>query len=423
MTLRKLNKSHVLTFAYWAVLERQINMNKLNIKEYKTKAGEVRYILRGAYIGTDVLTGKQVRTDVRGRTKKDVKTKLQRLQNDFIKNGCMKKEKQLKTFAEVAESWFDMYQHTVKSHSIEIMRSNLNRYILPAFGNTKIDRLTTSQVQLQVNRWAKNAGQPLNGAMRRSKGNAKGYKLLLNVTNRIFKYAISMGLVSFNPCLTVIVPNVKMETTEREVKHFNKEQLQSYFDYMESLPNTWKNNELRSICRLLTASGLRIGEATALSWSDIDFEKQTISVSKTTTGHQTIQDTPKTKHSKRVVIIDSKAISHLQRWHLYQKSYFLKLGQPNQSLIFPTNQGKILDYQRLRKSLQATFKAAELHDIGFHGFRHSHASLLLNAGVSYKEIQTRLGHASIKMTMDIYSHLEKEKESEAVELFAKYANF
>ena len=185
-------------------------MNKLNIKEYKTKGGEVHYFLRGAYIGTDVLTGKQVRTDVRGRTKKDVKSKVQRLQNDFIKNGCMKKEKQLKTFDEVAESWFDMYQHTVKSHSIEIMRSNLNRYILPAFGNAKIDRLTTSQIQLQVNRWAKNAGQPLNGAMRRNKGNAKGYKLLLNVTNRIFKYAISMGLVSSNPCLTVIVPNVKM---------------------------------------------------------------------------------------------------------------------------------------------------------------------------------------------------------------------
>ncbi len=50
-------------------------------------------------------------------------------------------------------------------------------------------------------------------------------------------------------------------------------------------------------------------------------------------------------------------------------------------------------------------------------FEHSHASLLLNAGVSYKEIQTRLGHASIKMTMDIYSHLEKEKESEAVGTF------
>lgn len=412
-----------MTFAYWAVLERRINMNKLNIKEYKTKAGEVRYILRGAYIGTDRLTGKQVRTDIRGRTKKDVKNKLQRLQNDFINNGCMKKEKQLKTFAEVAESWFDMYQHTVKSHSVEVMRSNLNRYILPAFGTTKIDKITTAQIQLQVNRWAKNAGQPLNGAMRRNKGNAKGYKLLLNVTNRIFKYAISMGLVSSNPCLTVIVPNVKMETTEREVKHFNKEQLKAYFEYMDSLPSTWANNELKTICRLLVASGLRIGEATALYWSDIHFEKKTLSVSKTTTGHQTIQDTPKTKHSKRTIIIDQKAISSLQKWKWYQQSHFLKIGSPNQELVFPTSSGAILDYQRLRKSLQQTFKAAGLHDIGFHGFRHSHASLLLNAGVSYKEIQTRLGHASIKMTMDIYSHLEQEKEVEAVELFAKYANF
>ena len=53
-------------------------MNKLNIKEYKTKSGEVRYILRGAYIGTDVLTGKQVRTSITGRTKKDIKVKLSR---------------------------------------------------------------------------------------------------------------------------------------------------------------------------------------------------------------------------------------------------------------------------------------------------------------------------------------------------------
>ena len=53
--------------------KRRINMNKLNIKEYKTKSGEVRYILRGAYIGTDVLTGKQVRTSITGRTKKTLK--------------------------------------------------------------------------------------------------------------------------------------------------------------------------------------------------------------------------------------------------------------------------------------------------------------------------------------------------------------
>ena len=126
-----------MTFAYWAVLERQINMNKLNIKEYKTKSGEVRYILRGAYIGTDVLTGKQVRTSITGRTKKDIKVKLSRLQNEFIKNGCTKKIKVLKTFEEVAESFFELYKLQRKIGSIDQMRSNLDNYTLPAFGNKR----------------------------------------------------------------------------------------------------------------------------------------------------------------------------------------------------------------------------------------------------------------------------------------------
>lgn len=84
-------------------------MNKLNIKEYKTKSGEVRYILRGAYIGTDVLTGKQVKTDIRGRTKTGVKNELERLKNNFKKNGNTKGKESLETFGEVAET-FELYK-------------------------------------------------------------------------------------------------------------------------------------------------------------------------------------------------------------------------------------------------------------------------------------------------------------------------
>lgn len=108
-----------MNFAYWAVLERQINMNKLNIKEYKTKAGEVRYILRGAYIGTDRLTGKQIKTDVRGRTKTGVKNELERLKSDFKKNGNTRGKQSLETFAEVAESFFELYKLQRKTGSID----------------------------------------------------------------------------------------------------------------------------------------------------------------------------------------------------------------------------------------------------------------------------------------------------------------
>ena len=68
-----------------------------------------------------------------------------------------------------------------------------------------------------------------------------------------------------------------------------------------------------------------------------------------------------------------------------------------------------------------------LQDIGyprftFHAFRHTHASLLLNAGISYKELQYRLGHATLAMTMDIYGHLSNDKEKEAVSYFEKAIN-
>lgn len=90
------------------------------------------------------------------------------------------------------------------------------------------------------------------------------------------------------------------------------------------------------------------------------------------------------------------------------------ISQPNR---------RVLDYQTMRPFLIKWLRACQLPQVGFHGFRHSHASLLLNADVPYKEIQERLGHASIKMTMDTYSHLESDNKIKAVERFESIANF
>lgn len=73
----------------------------------------------------------------------------------------------------------------------------------------------------------------------------------------------------------------------------------------------------------------------------------------------------------------------------------------------------------LQRILTKHLEEAGLPRFTFHAFRHTHASLLLNAGISYKELQHRLGHATLAMTMDTYSHLSKEKEKEAVSFFEK----
>lgn len=399
-------------------------MNKLNIKEYKTKGGEVRYILRGAYIGTDVLTGKQVKTDIRGRTKTGVKNEFERLKNNFKKNGNTKGQESLETFGEVAESFFELYKLQQKVGSIRQMRSNLDTYAIPAFGNKRISKITTAQIQKQVIEWAKNAAEPLGGKQKRDVGSGKDYKLQLNVINRIFQHALSIGIIDRNPCHSVIIPKVKIDKPNKEVNFYTKIELSELFSHIESLDNTkWSTQYFNALIRLLVASGLRIGEAMALEWFDVDLDNQTVSVSKTTVQRTVIQDTPKTNKSNRVISIDSKAASTLKHWYFFQKKHFMSLGNPHQYLVFPTWQGNVMDYHGLNYRLKKIEDAAKLTSLSFHGFRHSHASLCLNAGMTYKVIQERLGHSTLQMTMDLYSHLEPEKKNKELELFTKYANF
>ncbi len=393
----------------------------MNIQEYKTKSS-TGFILKGAYIGTDKLTGKQVRTDIRARTKKGVKNEFDRLKSEFRKNGCIKREKSMLTFEDVANSWFDTYSLGVKPQTARAMRLRLKTYLFPEFGKLKIDRVTPQIVQTAVNKWAKNAAKPpVNGNTVHHKGQTVDVKIILSTLNRICKYALTVDLIDINPCDKVTRPRIKKSNPER-VKYLDKEQISTFFSYVDYLPNDYTSELMKALCRLLVASGLRVGEALALNWSDIDLNEQTVSVNKTLSGKE-VSNTPKTESSKRVVIIDTAAINRLKRWQLYQKRAMLEVGQPNQPLVFPRRKGGLHSSSTLSVYLKKYLSDCELPHVGWHAFRHTHASLCLNAGVDYKELQARLGHSSIKMTLDIYSHLAPEKEKAAAELVAKYANF
>ncbi len=119
-----------------------------------------------------------------------------------------------------------------------------------------------------------------------------------------------------------------------------------------------------------------------------------MSVSKTTL-RAVIQSTPKTDKSNRIVLIDSKAVEVLKHWELFQAKYFMSIGKGKQELVFPNRTGGVLDISDYEAILNKMVESLPATTSWFSCFRHSHASLLLNADVPYKEIQERLGHASI----------------------------
>lgn len=199
--------------------------------------------------------------------------------------------------------------------------------------------------------------------------------------------------------------------------------MKKFLDYIEKdkLRN-YKTNFNYVLYKLLLATGLRIGEACALEWSDIDLINGTINIDKTYSKSIRRLSTTKSKSGTRLISIDQATVNMLKLYQVRQRQFFHEVGGKAPKVVFATPTRKYQNTAIRQDALDRRLKEIGCPRFTFHAFRHTHASLLLNAGISYKELQYRLGHATLAMTMDIYSHLSKDKEKEAVSYYEKAIN-
>ena len=380
----------------------------MNITEYKKKNGATVY-RASVYLGVDKLTGKKARTTVTANTKKGVKIKAREAVNAFAANGYSVKEKPtITTYSELVALWWESYKNTIKPNSQQSMEGIVRLHILPAFGDYKLDKLTTPIIQQQVNKWADKANKGEKGAY-------ANYSFLNNINRRILQYGVTMQAIQHNPARDVIIPR-KQQNKEHKVKFFSNQELKQFLEYLDSLDlSSYENLFDYVLYKTLLASGCRIGEVLALEWSDIDLKKGIISISKTLNRYQET-NTPKSKAGLREVDIDTATVSILKQYKKRQQLQSWKLGR-SESIVFTPFTTKYAYACLLRKRLQSHFKAAGVPDISFHGFRHTHATIMLYAGIEAKDLQYRLGHSNISMTLNTYVHATKEGAKKAVSIF------
>lgn len=284
----------------------------------------------------------------------------------------------------------------------------INNYLLPAFGDYKLDKLTPPIIQKQVNQWAKDYNQLGKGFQE--------YPLLNSLNKRILKYAVSLQVIPYNPARDIIVPRRKPKEGQK-LKYLDDENLKKFLVYLEQLPNTYRNFYDTVLYKTLLATGLRIRECLALKWSDIDLQNGTLDVNKTLNTLKEITS-PKSKSSVRMIDLDTKTVLMLRLYKARQSQVGREIGLSYEK-VFSNTFDKYIDARALRKRLDNHLTLAGCPRLTFHAFRHTHASILLNAGLPYKEIQTRLGHAKLSMTMDIYSHLSKDNQKNATSFYEK----
>ncbi|AAX72974.1 TPA: tyrosine-type recombinase/integrase [Streptococcus pyogenes] len=380
----------------------------MNIKEYKKKNGTIIY-RTSVYLGVDQVTGKKARTTITASTKKGVKIKARDALNNFAMNGYTVKEKPtVTTYKELTALWWESYKNTIKPNSRQSMEGIVRLHILPAFGDCKLSKLTTPVIQQQVNKWANNANKGIKGAY-------ANYSFLNNINRRILQYGVTMQVIEHNPARDVIIPR-KQNNKEHKVKFFSNQELKQFLNYLDDLDlSSYENFFDYVLYKTLLATGCRIGEVLALEWSDIDLKKGTIKVSKTLNRYQET-NTPKSKAGLRDIEIDRATVLLLKQYKNRQQVLSWDLGR-SETIVFTPFTTKYAYACLLRKRLQKHFKAAGVPDISFHGFRHTHATIMLYAGIEAKDLQYRLGHSNISMTLNTYVHATKEGAKKAVSIF------
>ncbi|HEP1388154.1 TPA: site-specific integrase [Streptococcus pyogenes] len=379
----------------------------MKITEHKKKNGTIVY-RASIYLGIDQMTGKRVKTSITGRTRKEVNQKAKHAQLDFLSNGStIKRKVVIKTFKELSHLWLETYKLTVKPQTYDATVTRLNRHIMPTLGNMKVDKITASDIQMLINRLSKYY---------------VNYTAVRSVIRKILQQGVLLGLIDYNPARDIILPR-KQPNAKKKVKFIDPSDLKSFLEHLETSQHKRYNLYFDAVLyQLLLSTGLRIGEACALEWGDIDLENGTIAINKTYNKNLKFLSTAKTQSGNRVISVDKKTLRSLKLYQMRQRQLFNEVGARVSEVVFATPTRKYFNASVRQSALDTRCKEAGIERFTFHAFRHTHASLLLNAGISYKELQYRLGHANISMTLDTYGHLSKDKEKEAVLYYEKAMN-
>lgn len=199
----------------------------------------------------------------------------------------------------------------------------------------------------------------------------------------------------------------------KEMETLSCEQLSQLFE-------ATRTDRFAALWVLLGTSGLRIGEALGLKWTDIDFSARTLIVRRALQRHEDgglVFAEPKSKQSRRTVQLSTLACTAL-REHRERQAFERKTADSewhDHNLVFCTAFGTPLDRGRIHLNWIPALKKAGLPRIRLHDLRHTAATLMLQEGVHPKVVQEMLGHSSISVTLDIYSHVAPTLHREAAD--------
>lgn len=340
-----------------------------------------------------------------GNSESEVKRKMKAYKNDA--KSFTPAEVKKKSLEEFMRYWLEgTKKNTLKSSSYDRLENTCVHQIFPYLGWMPLTSITPDEIQMFINQ-------------RSNELSYSSVKKVYEALNAAFRLAVDRQYIPRTPMVGITLP--KPDRNQSDIYFFQEEQIKKIKAEALSLYSTGKPRyRLGYAYILLLNTGMRIGEALALEWSDINFEKRTISITKTLTQVKSrdgsegknyisvIENTPKTKNSIRVISMNDNAYEALRK---------LQEINGKHKFVLANTSGGTTSHRTFDKPFRTIQKNCGISpQVGVHALRHTFASILFRNGVDVKTVSTLLGHSGTAITYNTYIHIINEQQAEALKI-------
>jgi integrase len=305
------------------------------------------------------------------------------------------------TVGEYIEDWLTAVRPSLRSSTATSYEHTLRKWVIPRIGHLRLGALTSAKLSALY-------GELLKSGRHNGKGglSARSVAYTHRIVTHALKDAVFWGLLTRNPAAHVDPPRV----ARPEMKVWAQPEVQRFLASVV-------DDRLYALWAVLLATGLRRGEALGLRWDDVDLDRRRLSIQRAVTvvDYKIVVSEPKTARGRRSVSIDATTAAVLVAHRKRQLEERLAWGPAWQDsgYVFTTEDGRVLHPQRVTQVFKRLVSEAGLPPIRLHDLRHTAATLALTAGIHPKVVSERLGHATIGITLDTYSHVGEGLQEEA----------
>jgi len=329
-------------------------------------------------------SGKRRRPRVYGRTRQEASRKLDEVRLRVPSQLVRRRTRHL-TVGALLERWLkEDVPARCRPTTVELYRTIVRRHLLPAFGQEACARLEPGDVEAFLSQQVINGMKP------------STVRLVRAVLRAAFSWGMRLGLISRN----VVSGTRQFGQGSSEVRPLEAADARRLLEATAA-------TDLGTICLLALMLGLRSGEIRGLAWEDVDF----------TSGHLHVRRSlqrvrgslvlvpVKSDRSRRTLPMPHPVISALRKHRERQAARLDGSERPASGLAFTSRTGQPVDPRNLDRDLRRLLRSLGLQPFGLHRLRHSCAAYLISTGTDLRIVQEVLGHATIRLTADLYGHV------------------